>query len=165
MRDRPYNVLFLCRANSVRSITAEMILNLESHGRFRAFSAGSQPLGSVDPHVIDLGRSLGYPVDTLRSKGIEEFSREGAPDIDLLITLADPEAGEASPAWSGHTATAEWHFPDLMECADHGAAREQAFRMEFRQLSERIHFLLLLSESSLDRMALQSHARAAARPA
>ncbi|MFZ8373954.1 arsenate reductase ArsC, partial [Staphylococcus aureus] len=68
MPDRIYNVLFLCTGNSARSILAESILRKDGSGRFRAFSAGSQPKGAVNPFALRVLFSLDYPTDGLRSK-------------------------------------------------------------------------------------------------
>ena len=79
MRDRPYNVLFLCTHNSARSILAESVMNRLGRGKFKAFSAGSQPSGRVHPFALDLLRNLGHDITGLRSKSWEEFARPGAP--------------------------------------------------------------------------------------
>jgi len=161
MSQRTYNVLFLCKGNSARSIMAEMILNTESHGRFRAYSAGSHPVGHVDPLVLELARDIDYPLDGLRSKSIDEFAGPDAPAIDLLITVCSDQADEPCPVWLGHPATAQWHFPDPLGEMGSEARRRDLFHHVFRQMSERTHFLLMLKDATLDRMALETHARQA----
>ena len=79
MADRIFNVLFLCTGNSARSIIAEAILNKLGQGRFHAYSAGSQPKDSVNPHTIELLRGLDYDTSGFRSKSWNEFTNPCAP--------------------------------------------------------------------------------------
>ena len=101
MSERVYNVLFLCTGNSARSIIAESLLRKDGRGQFRAFSAGSQPKGAVNPLAIKVLESLDYPTEGLRSKSWEEFASPDAPVMDFVFTVCDNAAGESCPCGRG----------------------------------------------------------------
>jgi arsenate reductase (thioredoxin) len=70
MSERICNVLFLCTGNTARSILAESILHKDGGRNFRAFSAGSQPKGAVNPLAIKILSRLGTRLrDIDRGKG------------------------------------------------------------------------------------------------
>ena len=90
---------------------AEVILNRAGQGKFRAFSAGSQPKGQVHPYALDLLRKLHYDVTGLRSKSWNEFSGPDAPKLDFVFTVCDNAAQETCPVWPGQPMTAHWGVP------------------------------------------------------
>jgi arsenate reductase (thioredoxin) len=98
--------------NSARSQMAEVILNRLGAGKFRAFSAGSQPAGQVNPMALNVLRLAHYDVSGLRSKPWEEFSRRDAPKLDFVFTVCDNAAKEVCPIWPGQPMTAHWGLPD-----------------------------------------------------
>src|SRR3954468_7608528 len=106
MKDHVFNALFLCTANSARSILAEAILNRAGAGRFRAFSAGSNPQGEVHPYALQLLESTNYDTSFARSKSWDEFAEPGAPEMDFVFTVCDDAANETCPVWPGHPMTA-----------------------------------------------------------
>jgi len=154
MSDRIYNVLFLCTGNSARSVIAEAVLEREGKGRFRAFSAGSQPKGQVNPHTLTLLRNLGYEVSRFRSKSWTEFAQQDAPKLDFVFTVCDDAAGEACPVWPGQPMTAHWGVPDPASATGSEAEIALAFRDAYRMLNRRIELFLALPLASLDRMVL-----------
>ncbi len=159
MSQRPYNVLFLCTGNSARSVIAEAILNRVGQGRFRAYSAGSQPRGSVNPHTIALLQGLGYDTSGFRSKSWSEFAGFGAPEIDFVFTVCDNAAGEACPVWPGQPITAHWGVPDPAEATGTPAEIALAFKDAYRMLHERIGIFVALPIASLDPPALRARLR------
>lgn len=154
MSDCIFNVLFLCTGNSARSVIAEAIMNREGRGRFRAFSAGSQPRGQVNPHTVALLRGLGYDTLGFRSKSWAEFAQAGAPQLDFVFTVCDNAAGEACPVWPGQPMTAHWGVPDPAEATGTEAQIAAAFRDAYRMLARRIELFLALPIDKLDRMSL-----------
>ncbi|MXN65453.1 arsenate reductase ArsC [Stappia sp. GBMRC 2046] len=137
------NVLFLCTANSARSILAEAILNRLGEGRFKAFSAGSHPRGQVNPDALECLKRRGHEVAGLNSKSWEVFSSPDAPQMDLIVTVCDAAAGEACPFWPGHPLTVHWGIPDPAG-ADGAEGGEAAFNLAYDRLERRIAALLAL---------------------
>ena len=156
MSARPFKVLFLCTGNSARSIMAEAILNKLGAGKFRAYSAGSQPKGRVNPHTIQLLQGLGYDTSGFRSKSWSEFAKPGAPALHFVFTVCDNAAGEICPVWPGQPMTAHWGIPDPAEAKGSPAEVALAFKNAYRMLSQRIAIFAALPIRSLDQLSLQA---------
>ena len=159
MTEHPFNVLFLCTGNSARSIMAEAILNKLGAGKFRAFSAGSQPKAAVNPHTIDLLQSLGHETSGFRSKSWNEFAKAGAPALDFVFTVCDNAAGETCPFWPGQPMTDHWGVPDPAEAAGSPAEIALAFKDSYRMLHQRIAVFVALPIRSLDQLTLRQRLR------
>ncbi len=135
-------VLVLCTGNSARSILGEVLINELGRGRFRAYSAGSQPTGKVNPGAIKkLGRE-GHSVDGLASKSWDRFSGQDAPEVDIVITVCDNAAGESCPVWNGAPVTVHWGIPD--------PAADNDFDAAYRRLRYRVEAMLELPIEEMD---------------
>ncbi|WP_043617780.1 arsenate reductase ArsC [Ensifer sp. ZNC0028] len=155
MSDKVYNVLFLCTGNSARSIIAEAILNRLGTGKFKAYSAGSQPKGKVHPFALQLLKGLNYDTSFARSKAWDEFAASGALPMDFVFTVCDNAAAEACPVWPGQPMTAHWGVPDPAAAEGSEAERHFAFAEAYRMLNNRISIFVSLPMPSLDKLALQ----------
>lgn len=155
MTEKTYNILFLCTGNSARSIMAEALVTTMSKGRFRGFSAGSKPGGTVNPFAIEKVLKTGYPTDSLRSKNWDEFAMPDAPHMDFIITVCDNAAGEVCPHWPGHPATAHWGFEDPAAVEGTDQEKRAAFEKIFRQIMGRMHTFLSLPVHLLDKQAIK----------
>ena len=165
MSDKIFNVLFLCTGNSARSIMAEVLLNSFGENRFKGYSAGSRPGGHVNPLALEVLQATHLPIDGLRSKSWDEFSRPDAPHMDFVITLCDSAAGEQCPLWPGQPITAHWGFED--PSAFGGSAQEKRvfFDKIFRQIASRIRIFNSLPLATLDRVAIKRELDALGNPA
>ena len=166
---KTFNVLVLCTGNSARSILGEALFNHLGAGRIRAFSAGSQPSGQVNPVALETLAAHGVPWPNggqPRSKSWDEFAATGAPPLDFIFTVCASAAGEACPIWPGHPATAHWGIADPAH-VEPLAARRAAFETAYGELEKRITAFLKLpletmSTATIVDAARQIHAEAAA---
>lgn len=141
------NVLFLCTANSARSILAEAILRTLGEGRFASYSAGSQPRGVPNPLALELLATKGHDTSGMRSKSWLEFVAPDAPQMHAVITVCDNAKGESCPVWPGHPVQAHWGIPDP---AGHERDGDLAdFGIAYARLVRRVEAMLALDEDSM----------------
>ena len=152
---RTFNVLFLCTGNSARSIIAEALLNHGGRGRFRAFSAGSQPRGEIHPMALEVLERNHIDVGRPRSKSWDEFAASGAPPLDFVFTVCDRAAAEVCPYWPGQPMTAHWGVPDPASVAGSDDEKRRAFDKTFRELDARLKIFTSLRFEALDQLSLQ----------
>ena len=145
MAERMFNVLFLCTGNSARSIIAESILRKDGAARFRAFSAGSHPKGSVNPFARRCSSFTDIrPTDSARKAGSN------------LQSLGLPSATETCPVWPGQPMTAHWGIEDPAAVEGTDIQKEAAFVLATRYLKNRISIFMSLPIRSLDKMSLNA---------
>lgn len=150
-----FNVLFLCTANSARSIMAEAILTRIGAGRFRVWSAGSAPAARPQQAVLDKLAALGHDTAQVRSKSWDEFVGPSAPRMDFVIALCDTLDGQVCPDFGDTAVTAAWPLPDPAKFS--GSAAEQASLLNelYGGLQRRLQIFASLPFAALDRMAVK----------
>jgi arsenate reductase len=156
MPSSTFNVLFICTGNSARSIMAEAILNQQGGGRFRAFSAGSHPIGQLSPEAVDLLQRNQFETAQLRSKNWNEFAGTDAPKMDFVLTVCDKAAGEVCPAWPGQPISAHWGVEDPVAVQGDEEHKRKAFSDALLTLQRRIALFLNLPMDKLDKLSLQN---------
>ena len=155
MRQEIFNVLFLCTGNSARSIMAEAILNFLGRPKFKAFSAGSHPVGNVNPLALALLEKNRLPTTGLRSKDWSEFSQPGAPFLNFVFTVCDQAAAEPCPVWPGQPMTAHWGVHDPASVHGSDEDKRRAFLKAYTELYRRISLFTCLPFDKLSKLSLQ----------
>lgn len=148
-----FNVLFLCTANSARSIMAESILNAIGGDRFRAYSAGSDPADQPRAEVLQKLAAVGHDTTRLRSKSWSEFTGPDAPRMDFVIALCDTLDGQACPDFGDKAITGAWPLPDPQKFSGSPAERATLMNELYASLHRRLSIFINLPFTSLDRMA------------
>ena len=152
----PYNVLFLCTANSARSIMAEVILNQIGHGRFMAFSAGSDPASAPLPEMLDYLDKRGHNTMGVRSKSWDEFLAADAPRMDFVIALCDVLHEQKCPEFGKTVVSTSWPLPDPRKFAGNPTERATLLNELYASLHRRLEIFTSLPFDELDRTALKS---------
>lgn len=146
------NVLFLCTGNSARSILSEALLNDLGEGRFKAFSAGSQPSGTPHPDGLAELKRRGHALDGYRSKSWDEFGGDDAPIMDIIVTVCGSAANEVCPLWPSKPGQSpirvHWGAEDPAHI-EPLQARQKAFRDVYDLCRARIEALVALPEADL----------------
>ena len=130
-------------------------MNHLAEGRFKAYSAGSQPMGRVNPLATETLQALGCDTDGMSSKSWDVFAGADAPQMDFIITVCDSAAREACPYWPGAPMTAHWGFPDPSHVEGDDEARRHAFAKTAQAIAQRLRLFLSLPMDKLDKLSLQ----------
>jgi len=130
-------------------------MNRKGLPNFTAYSAGSQPKGTVHPAALRQIELAKLPVTGLRSKPWDEFAKPGAPQLNFVFTVCDNAAKGVCPVWPGQPMTAHWGVPDPAAVEGTPEQVEKAFRDAFMLLDRRISLFLCLPVSSIDKLALK----------
>lgn len=145
-------VLFMCTANSCRSILCEAMFNHLAPAGFEALSAGSFPRGQVLPRSLLTLQQAGISTAGLSSKGNEAFA---ANPPDIVITVCDKAAGEACPAFFGPALKAHWGLADPSEQPGTDDEVEANFHHALARIERRCRAFFALPFSQLDAHALK----------
>ncbi|VVM98183.1 arsenate reductase ArsC [Pseudomonas fluorescens] len=145
-------VLFMCTANSCRSILSEAMFNHLAPEGFAAISAGSFPKGRVLPRTLSTLQEAGIAIDGLSSKGNEAFETN---QPDIVITVCDKAAGEACPLYFGPALKAHWGLEDPSDIKGDEATVAAAFHSTLARIETRCRAFLALPFAHLDRDALK----------
>ena len=145
-------ILFMCTANSCRSILSEAVFNHLAPQGIEAISAGSFPKGQVLPRSLSTLQQAGISIDGLYSKGNDAF--EGNPP-DIVITVCDKAAGESCPVYFGPALKAHWGLEDPSDVTGDEVASDAAFQATLARIEKRCQAFLALSLGTISRDALK----------
>jgi len=88
------NVLFVCIANSGRSVIAERLFGRAAQGRHQARSAGSEPGSAAHPQVIEALREIGIDASDHIPRKLDRDALEWA---DVAVSTCSEEVCPVTP--------------------------------------------------------------------
>ena len=153
----PFKILFLCTGNSARSILGEYLIRRVAPGRFESFSAGSSPVGKVNPYAVRTLNEYRIDASDARSKSVDEYIDKGFK-FDFVITVCD-NARENCPVWPGQPIVAHWGSPDPAAATGTEEEIMDTFRRVAMQIHRRLDLFSSLPLEKMDRLRLQAAAK------
>jgi arsenate reductase (thioredoxin) len=99
------NVLFVCVANSGRSVMAERLFRHLAGDRHRARSAGSEPGTAPHPQVVEALRELGIDASDHEPRKLDA---EALAWADVAVSTCSEEVCPTTPG----VRRLDWHLPD-----------------------------------------------------
>lgn len=139
-------VLFMCTANSCRSVLSEGLFNDMAPNGFTAVSSGSFPSGQLNPRAVSTLQGLGIDTSALYSKGSEVFS-DSPPDI--VITVCDKAGGETCPVFFGPAIKSHWGLADPSDVTGTNDEIQKAFEATVTRIRKRFEAFFRLDHSAL----------------
>jgi arsenate reductase (thioredoxin) len=88
------NVLFVCVANSGRSVMAERFFRRAAQGRHQARSAGSEPGSAVHPQIVEALREIGIDASNHIPRKLDKEALEWA---DVAVSTCSEEVCPVTP--------------------------------------------------------------------
>ncbi len=88
------NVLFVCVANSGRSVMAERIFGQAAEGRHEARSAGSDPGPETHPQVVEALREIGIDASDHQPRKLDD---EALAWADVAVSTCSEEVCPVTP--------------------------------------------------------------------
>lgn len=145
-------ILFMCTANSCRSVLAEGLFNHLAPEGMTAVSSGSFPSGRLNPRAVSTLQGLGVDTSALYSKGSESF-QDNPPDI--VITVCDKAAGETCPVYFGPAIKSHWGLADPSDVEGSDRAIQAAFDATVARIGQRFAAFFTLDLIALSPVGLK----------
>ena len=108
------NILFVCTGNSARSIIAESIINNQFKDKFKAYSAGSNPTGIINPDIKKLLELKNYNLSNYSSKSFNVYLKKNIK-MDFVITVCNNANKELCPVWPNKNQIIHWNIEDPVQ--------------------------------------------------
>ncbi len=155
--EKTYNVLFLCKFNSARSIMAEALLRKFGAHRFTVASAGSDPAETIHPYTKDLLVKFDHDLGSLTPKSWDQFAGRDGQGLDFVIIVGEETLRGNTPNFPGDPLVIGWPFDDPVAVDGNEAIKRATFAQIYGQIERRVRILASLPIHALDRLKVKAH--------